>query len=514
MKCGTFSLLFFLFNFTGCLQIVSNIELNQKSSSSSSTSSISSEDSPVDEIINIPTDPWIVQLGAVTTAVGGDNTGSERCRDTAVDKYGNVYCAGHTTGAYGETYGGGAQDAFVLKLNSSGEVEWITQLGGDTAVPGGDTSQDDRCVSVAVDDSGNVYCAGYTEGDLGEGNGGGDDVFVMKLDSNGDIVWISQLGDTTVVPGGDTTNSDQCVSVAVDDDGNVYCAGATRSDLGEGHAGNGDAFILKLNSSGAVQWITQFGVTTVVPGPDKTDQDTCYSTAVDSSGNVYCAGSTSGGLGEVNGGGGNEDLFVVKLDSNGDLVWITQFGGTTTAAGNNSEDDRCNGVDVDSSGNVYCAGETESDFDEVSAGGDDAIIIKLDSDGDLVWATHFGATTTTPANGHNLSDYCESVKVDSAGAVYCSGQTYGDLGENNGGDEDGFVMKLDSLGDLEWVRQLGDTTSIPGTNTANSEFCEGVDVDSAGNVYCAGRTSGSVGENNGGTVDTLFIKLNSDGEAN
>ena len=85
---------------------------------------------------------------------------------------GNVYCAGSTTGALGEEASGGNQDAFVMKLDSSGNLQWVTQLGGVTTATGGNNSGSDSCKSVALDDLGNVYCAGSTTGALGEASGG------------------------------------------------------------------------------------------------------------------------------------------------------------------------------------------------------------------------------------------------------------------------------------------------------------------------------------------------------
>ena len=90
-----------------------------------------------------------------------------------------------------------------------------------TAVAGGDNSGYDYCESIAVDDEGNIFCAGYTYS-LGEVNGGNNDAFVMKLNSSGAIEWVTQLGATTKVDGGENSGSDICNGVTVDDSGNVY----------------------------------------------------------------------------------------------------------------------------------------------------------------------------------------------------------------------------------------------------------------------------------------------------
>jgi hypothetical protein len=111
--------------------------------------------------------PFFTQLGATTTAVGGSNTGADLCSAVAVDSNQDVYCAGSTSGAMGETNGGGGNDAFIMKLNSSGTLQWVTQLGATTTAVGGSNSGGDECRSIAVDSSDNVYCAGYTGGAMG-----------------------------------------------------------------------------------------------------------------------------------------------------------------------------------------------------------------------------------------------------------------------------------------------------------------------------------------------------------
>jgi hypothetical protein len=323
---------------------------------------------------------WITQLGAVTAVPGGDTSRNDVCNGVAVDGSGNVYCAGYTDGSLGEA-NGGFSDAFVMKLNSSGQVQWITQLGAVTAVPGGDTSLIDYCRGVAVDGSGNVYCAGETQGSLGEANGGIVDAFMMKLNSSGQVQWITQLGAVTAVPGGDTSQQDQCYGVAVDGSGNVYCAGKTGGSLGEANGGSYDAFVMKLNSSGSVQWIKQLGAVTAVPGGDTSQYDQCYGVAVDGSGNVYCAGYTSSSMGEAEGGGGNGDAFAMKLDSSGTLQWIRQFGASTkaSATGDNSGWEDLYGIAVGSNGYVYAAGDTGGDFVETEGGGGngDAMVVKI-----------------------------------------------------------------------------------------------------------------------------------------
>jgi Tfp pilus assembly protein PilZ len=384
---------------------------------------------------------------------------------------------------------------------------WAKQLGAVTA--GGNASQYDNCSGVAVDGSGNVYCAGYTDSSLGEANGGSYDAYVMKLNSAGQVQWITQLGAVTAVPGGDTSHRDYCNGVAVDGNGNVYCAGQTFGSLGEVNGGNSDAFVMKLNSSGQVQWIRQLGAVTV--GANALGYAQCYGVAVDGSGNVYCAGDTMGSVGEANGGG--YDAFVLKLNSSGQVQWITQLGAVTVGAGA-SLDDRCDGVAVDGNGNVYCAGQTSGSLGEANGGNYDAFVLKLNSSGQVQWITQLGAVTAVPGGDTSQFDFCSGVAVDGSGNVYCAGQTWGSLGEANGGSFDAFVMKLDSSGTLQWIRQFGAVTKASATgDNSNWEGFYAIAVGSDGYVYAAGEADGDFAETEGGSNngDAMVVKIAPDG---
>jgi len=130
----------------------------------------------------------------------------------------------------------------------------------------------------------------------------------------------SQIDFPTIV--GDTSGNDICNDVTTDASGNVYCAGTTTGSFGEANGGGNDAFIMKTNSSGVVQWITQLGSDTQTSSAavnNTAGNDFCMGVAVDTSGNVFCAGSTTGALGEAFGGGAT-DAFIMKLDSNGNIL--------------------------------------------------------------------------------------------------------------------------------------------------------------------------------------------------
>ena len=150
-----------------------------------------------------------------------------------------------------------------------------------------------------MDSSDNIYVTGHTKGDLdGNTNSGGWDLFLVKYNSSGTKQWTKQLG---------TSEDDIARGIAVDSSDNIYFTGNTHGGLdGNTNSGLTDLFLVKYNSSGTKQWTQQLGTS---------HGETAYGVAVDSSGNVYASGVTSGGLNGNPARG--SDLFVVKYNSSG-----------------------------------------------------------------------------------------------------------------------------------------------------------------------------------------------------
>jgi hypothetical protein len=463
--------------------------------------------------VNPSTRTWLKQFGSVTNP-GSKSSGYDECWASASDRSGNVYCMGPTNSDFNETNPGvgTTSDIFFMKLNSSGVVQWITHLGQDTKLPGGDHSGTEDPYAIAVDEAGNVYASGLTQSDMADTHAGTGDAFVVKLNSSGEIAWITQLGQTVKPLGGDTSQYDHCYAVTVDRDGYVYCGGTTQGDLSETSGGGQDIFVMKLNPDGELVWVTQLGQTTKVFGGSNAGHEGCFAISVDSSGNVYCGGYTSGSMGEANGGG--TDVVIVKLNSSGVLKWITQFGAVTKAApgGSNAGSEACDDLVLDSSRNIYCAGATSGAMVEAHGGGDqDAIVIKLNSSGDVEWATQFGAVTKAPGGSNAGNEFFYALTLDEKRNLYLAGNTNGSMGEANGGAYDIFVTKLNSQGNLVWLTQFGQVTNYPGASSSATEYAWGISIDGEGYIYVAGGTNGNVGEQNGGEYDALIFKLTPSG---
>ena len=236
--------------------------------------------------------------------------------------------------------------------------------------------------------------------------------------------------------------NDYANGVATDSSGNVYLTGGTKGGLdGNTSVGNTDLFVVKYNSSGTKQWTEQLG---------SESTDTANGVATDSSGNVYLAGVTYGGL-DGNSNEDNADLFVVKYSSSGTKQWTKQLG--------TGEYDEARGVATDSSGNVYVVGGTKGRLNGISnSGRTDVFVIKFNSSGTRQWTKPLGTAQNDLANG---------VSIDSSGNFYVAGVTYKDLdGNTSAGSADLFVAKYNSSGTKQWTKQLG--SSSPDYNYGRS----------------------------------------------
>ena len=416
--------------------------------------------------------------------------------DIAVDRSGNVYVSGMS---YMTDDGLPNYDAFVTALSGSGEHLWSTYLGGSNYESG---------TGIAVDATGCIYTTGYTSsaGWTSGGfdttyNGGaplGGDVFIAKLSSSGGHLWSTYLGGSS---------DDYGDGIAVDASGNVYATGRTDSDgwanggLDTTHNGGSDAFLVKLNSSGGHFWSTYLG---------GDEDDYGWDIVVDTSGGVYVTGETESSGWTRDGydttyNGATEafveettDAFVAKIASHTDpvqgvvttpgLAWSSYLGG--------ADDDRGNGIVVDTSGNVYMTGDTtsigwaNSGFDAIHNGGLDIFVAKLSAGGDHLWSTYLGGGD---------DDYGYGIALDASGNVYVTGitgsaaWTHGGFDTTYNGGDDVFVAKLSSGGDHLWSTYLGG---------CDDDFGYGIALDASGNVYVTGYT-GSVGWTSGG-FDTTY----------
>jgi len=332
-------------------------------------------------------------------------------------------------------------------------------------------------VSTALDGSGNAYVVGSVyAGRDGQTAIGDADILLVKYNSQGSKQW-------SLISG--TTESDFAEDIAATGTGNLYVTGYTYGTLsGQVSAGEVDIILMKYDSSGDLQWQKQIGTA---------QSDFGAGIAVDGSENVYLAGHTYGSLQGTN--VGSKDLVLMKFNAAGITQWIRQLGNNEGADATLADGTYAVDLAIDSSGGVYVAGFTTSELDgNTSSGETDAFITKYGADGSKIWTTQVGSTGI---------DYTESVVVDSNDNVLLTGYTFGDLaGFTNVGFTDFFVIKLNSLGTVQWTQQLG---------TADTDYIYGVAVDQANNVYLGGHTLGSLNGDSAGGFDLILVKYDSSG---
>ena len=240
------------------------------------------------------TDSWIVKLNSTGVlqwqkALGGSNT--DVANDIQQTSDGGYIVAGATKSIDGDVTGNrGIYDYWLVKINSTGVLQWQTTLGG---------SNNDFAYSTQQTSDGGYIVAGYTLSTDGQvtGNHGGKDSWVVKLNSTGVLQWQKTLGGSSV---------DQAFSIQQTSDGGYIVAGDTESTNGDvaGNHGGGDYWVVKLNNTGVLHWQKTLGGNT---------SDVAYSIRQTSDGGYIVAGYSNSLNGDITGNHGNYDTWVVKI---------------------------------------------------------------------------------------------------------------------------------------------------------------------------------------------------------
>ncbi|MEO8150979.1 MAG: SBBP repeat-containing protein [Bacteroidia bacterium] len=423
-------------------------------------------------------------------AKSAGGTGAENSKSITVDANENSYI----TGGFASpsiTFGGitltnnGSGDIFIVKYDSSGNVVWAKNIGG---------SNEDEGRSIAIDAVGNVYTTGFFKGTVDFDPGSGvynlsstpivnDNIFISKLDFNGNFIWAKSFGGYES-------------SITCDPIGNVFATGSFSDtvDFDPGPAvyylntlyGNPYIFVSKLDSSGNFIWAKAIGDSSGNGSYSK-------SIAIDGGGNVYTTGIFNGTVDFDPSAGTyylptvssfDESIFISKLDSNGNFIWAKGLGGTNVWAQGIS-------IAVDVNENAYTTGGFDGtvDFDPGPGvysifGPGDIFISKLDPGGNFVWAKTMG---------HFYNDAGYSIKIDDNGNVYTTGvfQDTVDFDPGPGiynlwtllSGDDIFISKLDSNGSFVWAKSIGSSGADWGYSLA---------LDAAENVFITGFFNGTV----------------------
>ena len=325
------------------------------------------------------TPDWVWARGALSNSAGNGEGIS-----ITTDKSNNVYI----TGFYNNTITFGSfiltstnpDASYLAKYDASGNVLWAKSAVNN--VNGMSVGW-----SVCTDVFGNAYLTGYFLGAVSFGSytltsAGGYDIFLVKYDSSGNVLWAKSAGGTS---------SDAGSGVSTDPSGNAYLTGyfssasITFGSFSLNNVGNGDIFLAKYDSIGNVLWAKSAG---------GSGGDGANSIATDTLSNVYITGAfsssliTFGPFTLTNVGSGS--IFLAKYDSSGNVVWAKNTGGTGSDEGYY--------VVADVSGNAYLTGRYSSPSiifgadTLVNMGGYDAFLARYDSSGNVRWAKGIGGT--------------------------------------------------------------------------------------------------------------------------
>jgi hypothetical protein len=385
---------------------------------------------------------------------------------------------------------------YVCNYSFSQDFTWIKKMGGPNS--------GDYCNGMVIDNQSNVITAGYFYGsaDFDPGAGvfnltslGQSDSFISKLSPNGHFIWAKQLGGVSDV---------RITSLKLDNLGNIYVVGFFREtvDFDPGTnifnitaVGIRDVFICKFDTNCNLIWAKSMG---------GTNNDRASSVAIDNLGNVYTLGSffgtadfdPSSSIFNLIASGTAVDIFVSKIDSNGNFIWAKRLGGNDIDYGKS--------LTVDSVGKVYITGTfnytadfdpSENVFNLVGSPTGSGFVCNLDSFGNFIWAKQF--------SGPNIMDV-NTIALDSQGNIYTAGyfseSVDFDPGDNNyilncthsGGDM--FISKLDNSGNFIWAKQMVG-------NSYNSTVYSLI-IDEAQNIYSTGYFKGTVDFNPGVGIST------------
>ena len=413
----------------------------------------------VDPTLPLIIDPPVRLYG---TYYGGSK--NDFFRSTIVDSQGNIVAAGETestsmiatVGAHQVNYGGGTYDGMVAKYLANGELLWATYIGG---------TGEDLVNSCQIDAGKDIFLGGVTESTAGiaspNGNnpvfgGGLKDGFLVKLNENGIRIWGTYIG------GSDWDFVNGC---SVNGNGDILLVGLTYSYNGiatpnafqpvfSGDDSSEDAFVMVLDSLGAIQWGTYIGV--------KLTYEIGHSCSFDHLGNVLFVGeawwdfsntlaSPGAHQDDIN---GSINALIFKFTKDGERIWSTYFGGNDT---------RAYDVAIDKMNNVIVSGVTDNEVYVISqnahqeaygGGPSDAFLAKFSPEGVFLWGTCYGGQS---------SDFGAGLAVNGTNDIYLSGGTSSldNIASPDGYDvqkegiSDGFLCKFSPDGTREWGTYYG-----------------------------------------------------------
>lgn len=321
---------------------------------------------------------------------------------------------------------GNDSDFWLLKITKNGEILWSKTYGG---------SDDENAARITKTNDGGYLLTGYTTSNDGDvsGNEGFQDYWVVKVDTNGSIVWDKNFG---------FAGSDQAYKAFQTSDGgyfitgffDVSASGGAGNDLQRGVVhGVGEFWGIKLDANGTKQWRRYFG---------GTNNDRSYDAWETTDGGFLMTGTSESVDFDKIDPKGSYDYWAVRLTATGDLVWTKSFGG--------AEIDNSYASIKTNDGNYIMVGDSRSADQDVTSprGNADAWMVKFDDNGNKIWQKSFGGSQF---------DTAHSIKQRANGDYILAGHSRssdGDLQSNNGVN-DAWIFVVDDNGALKFEKSVG-----------------------------------------------------------
>jgi hypothetical protein len=388
-----------------------------------------------------------------TKGIGSSN--ADEARLVTTDNYGNIYVAGtffnSSLSIGGNTMtNNGSSDFYLVKYDPNGVVQWARSAGGLNA-------ESVTAINVNLDGeisiAGNYYSNSMTIGSMTIFNSnanGTADIFLAKYDVTGNVIWVKNAGGS---------GEDIVKGISTDRDGNIFMTGHFYShviNFGSGTITNAisdsaDVFLAKFDPNGNTQWVLNAGGNNNI---------NAGAIAIDLNSNAIICGSfkshtlSVGSQTLTNSGSDSSDVFIVKCDNNGNVLWAKNAGG--------NNNDAASSVAIDNDNNIYLTGNYTSstvNFGSLSmsnAGISNMFLVKYDANGNEKWSVNSEGEYVQNGN---------SVCTDKNGYIYVSGGFHADnvafgtaiaTNRNPGNfSSDNFIVKYNDNGIVQWLQSSG-----------------------------------------------------------
>lgn len=329
---------------------------------------------------------------------------------------GDLYTVGYSYSDDGNfDTNNGWEDAKIIKTHLNGVIEWETSFGGS-----------DADVFTSITNSGDaVIAAGWSASDdiPGISNLGSEDGIVVKFNQNGEIVWCKNFGGNS---------SDRINKIITLQNGSYIVAGYTYSSnlLNNTHLGSSDYWLINISQQGELLWQKNYG---------GSDDDFAVDLIEAQNGDLIIAGNSNSIDFDVNGNYGEWDAWIVRTNASGEILWEQNYG-------NISNDEVAAIVELPNT-DIMLVGNSFS-MDDNTIGKSDGWVIKTSENGAIQQEQKFGGKE---------NDILYSVAIDDDSQLLMSGITYSEDGQidNNEGNGDGWLLKLDENADFLWSDTFG-----------------------------------------------------------